>query len=423
MADYKVVDTEQLETDLTTVADSIRAKAGTEDKLAFPEGMKEAVDGLNTFTPPSSMALDPDEVYRTTRPKDWLPMPTPGDDEIYLLNLIPEGLDGAFTAQITFSGTCTVDFGNLVDGVFVAKETVTPTSGTKFFHTVYWDDYGDETSERERQYLVRIHGEGIDMVELLSTNLSLHSEAYICPVDAVVGMTVDFRTEAGAATTVDCATLRYVRFVGNGRMNYTNQYAYRYCGGLRSISSENPAKGTTMGYSFTECKSLLAISKNMFLTDVSYKNAFADGAFAVPADAKIRPTEVQYCWGGCASLTKIDGNQIDTSLCANFTGFVQGSSTLRIVTNLNISSMTTTASMFKNANIAKLTFAGETTPGGWTIDCSTCIMSHKALVNMINSLPTALSPATITITNNPGAAELTDEEIAIATARNWTVTI
>ena len=48
MTNYKVVDADQLDADLTTVADAIRAKAGTEDPLAFPEGWKKAVEGIAT---------------------------------------------------------------------------------------------------------------------------------------------------------------------------------------------------------------------------------------------------------------------------------------------------------------------------------------------------------------------------------------
>lgn len=48
MAEYKVVDAAQLDADLLTLADSIRAKAGVSGKLAFPDGMKAAVDGLET---------------------------------------------------------------------------------------------------------------------------------------------------------------------------------------------------------------------------------------------------------------------------------------------------------------------------------------------------------------------------------------
>lgn len=46
MADYVVVDKEQLESDLTTVADAIREKGGTTELFAFPQGMADAVNAL-----------------------------------------------------------------------------------------------------------------------------------------------------------------------------------------------------------------------------------------------------------------------------------------------------------------------------------------------------------------------------------------
>lgn len=43
---YKIVNAEQLDADLTSVADSIRAKAGKSGKLDFPSGFKRAVDEM-----------------------------------------------------------------------------------------------------------------------------------------------------------------------------------------------------------------------------------------------------------------------------------------------------------------------------------------------------------------------------------------
>jgi hypothetical protein len=74
-------------------------------------------------------------------------------------------------------------------------------------------------------------------------------------------------------------------------------------------------------------------------------------------------------------------------------------------------------------NLSRLVFEGETTPGGWTIDLSRTSLGHAALVEMIGSLPRATNTATITITNNPGAAELTADEIAVASGKNWTISI
>lgn len=48
MANYKAVDVDQLESDLTIVADAIREKGGTSEPLAFPNGMKEAVEAIQS---------------------------------------------------------------------------------------------------------------------------------------------------------------------------------------------------------------------------------------------------------------------------------------------------------------------------------------------------------------------------------------
>jgi hypothetical protein len=48
MAEYKIVDAKQLETDLTSVADTIRSKGGTSDALAWPEGFIAAIEDIET---------------------------------------------------------------------------------------------------------------------------------------------------------------------------------------------------------------------------------------------------------------------------------------------------------------------------------------------------------------------------------------
>lgn len=58
MSNYVVVDKEQLEADLTTVADSIREKSGTTEDLAFPLGMKEVVESIDTSKPEQEKTID-----------------------------------------------------------------------------------------------------------------------------------------------------------------------------------------------------------------------------------------------------------------------------------------------------------------------------------------------------------------------------
>lgn len=50
MATYKVVDADQLDSDLTSIGNKIRSKTGTTSLLAFPSGMISTLDTLKRFT-------------------------------------------------------------------------------------------------------------------------------------------------------------------------------------------------------------------------------------------------------------------------------------------------------------------------------------------------------------------------------------
>ena len=76
MATYKVVDAEQLNADMSSVADSIRTKGGTTDALAWPDGYKTAIDSIPsggdtpslqsksvTYTANGTNTITPDDGY------------------------------------------------------------------------------------------------------------------------------------------------------------------------------------------------------------------------------------------------------------------------------------------------------------------------------------------------------------------------
>lgn len=383
-----------------------------------PEDITVTAEGA---APPASEVLDPDEVYRTTRPADWLPMPTPGDDEIYLLGHIPSNLDGAFTATISTFSNCTIAIGNLADGAFVAKESITPTHNVRLYRTIYAADYGDETAEGYKQYLVRIKGD-FKRALCYPENDTVYGYGVPMLVDAVIGKEVDVRFGVNTTPRHNCEHLRYCRFVGNGALTSLSGFNYRSCSRLLSVSAEKEHTCTYMNYMFSGCKSLLAISGNMLISDATYNYTFYDAIVPILPKKHFQPTAVSYCFRGSIVLQTLDGQYFDTSQCTSFSNFAYNAQLCRLL-NLNISSATDVMSLVANTPLVELTFAGETTPGGWTIDAASSKMSHKALVNMINSLPTAAAAATITITGSPGASELTEAEIAVATAKNWTITI
>lgn len=74
MAEYKVVNTEKLDNDLKSVANSIRAKGGTTANLTFPEGFNSAIrsipqkggSGIIDVTELPTSGIDENAVYRLT---------------------------------------------------------------------------------------------------------------------------------------------------------------------------------------------------------------------------------------------------------------------------------------------------------------------------------------------------------------------
>ena len=50
MSTYKKVDADQLDADLTSVADAIRERAGTAEPLNFPDGFVSAVEGITDYS-------------------------------------------------------------------------------------------------------------------------------------------------------------------------------------------------------------------------------------------------------------------------------------------------------------------------------------------------------------------------------------
>ena len=68
MAYDKVVDSAVLEAGLTLVGDSIRAKGGTSAKLEFPNGMKAAVEAIDTRKPEQTKTATPSLSQQTIVP-------------------------------------------------------------------------------------------------------------------------------------------------------------------------------------------------------------------------------------------------------------------------------------------------------------------------------------------------------------------
>lgn len=374
------------------------------------------VAGGSGFTPPASEVLDPDEVYRVTRPADWLTMPMPGDNEMYLLGMIYDGIPAKFGLKAAYSssGSCFVEIGTLVNGVFTAKDSFSPATGVPYIYDIPAEEYGDETTEGDKQYMVRITGSGVSSLVFDRPSVGIVQNI----VDVVSGMRCALFFGSTSSSSDVVMSLRYLRFVGNGNPIQTQGLAGR-CQNLLSISCEKDFVTPYPSYSFVNCLSLMAISPTVGAT-VGTSTYQSCGLNRVPNPQK-PPTNLTNAYRE-SRITFIDGSTFGS--VTNMTSAFYTCSCLRQIVNLNISSLIAVDSTtFGYCNVLqRLTFAGENTPGGITLNLTQTVLSHDALIEMIESLPVATDAATITITGVPGASELTDAEIAVATEKNWTIT-
>ena len=379
MAIDKVVDSAVLDAGMVTVADAIRAKAGITDQLVWPEGFKTAVDGIQTGGGSISGPLDPVEVYNNTRPSDWLPMPTPAENEMYLLFHIHDGVSSLLSFTVTCTGNYTVALGTVSNGSFVQMSSTTVASKSKYEAELFADDYGYLTSDGMKQVMVKVSGTNI-----LTWEPSTHSKK-TSPSNFAGWSIIEISCNLPSGQKVACGNnqqtlalekLQYFTWIGKNEVtNMTSMF--NACYSLKAIPQLDTSAVTNMTSMFNACYALTAIPQ----LDTS------------------SVTNMGYMSISCFSLTTIP--QLDTS------------------------SVTSMSSMFQNC-YALTSIVLDNTVAGWAgydVSLKDCSLGHEAIVAFFDSLPTITSAKAITLTGNPGVSELTDAEKAIATGKGWTLTL
>ena len=476
MALDKVVDSAVLDAGMTVVADAIRAKAGITDQLVWPEGFKTAVDGIQTGGSGStSEPLDPVEVYNNTRPSDWLTMPTPAENEMYLLFHIPDGVSSLLAFTVTCTGNYTVALGTVSGGSFVASSSVDIASGSKYEAELFADDYGNLTSDGHKQVMVKVSG-----TDILTWDPSTHSKK-TSPSKFAGWNIIEISCNLPSGKKVACGNnqntlalkkLQYFTWIGKNAvtsMGYMFQNCYSLmavpqldtsavtnmsgmfntCDSLTAIPLLDTSAVTNMGYMFNNCDSLTAIPQldTSAVTDMSsmFNNCYS--LTAIPQLDTSAVTNVSYMFNNCNSLTAVQQldtsavtsmsymfqncyslmavPQLDTSAVTNMSYMFQNCYALTAIPQLDTSAVTNMGSMFNNC-YSLTSIALDNTVTGWDgydIALNECSLGHTAIVAFFNSLPTITSAKAITLTGNPGVSELTDAEKAIATEKGWTLTL
>ena len=375
----------------------------------------------------SGAPLDPVEVYNTTRPSDWLPMPTPADNEMYLLFHIPDGVSSLLAFTVTCTGNYTVALGTVSGGSFVASSSVDIASGSKYEAELFADDYGNLTSDGHKQVMVKVSGTNI-----LTWAPSTHSKK-TSPANFAGWNIVEISCNLPSGTSVACGSstgnmalrkLRYFAWYGNNAVTNMNSM-FNYCYSLTAIPQMDTSAVTNMNRMFNYCYSLTAIPQmdTSAVTDMSYMFTYCHSLTAIPQMYTSAVTNMTNMFNECPSLTAIP--QLDTSAVTNMSYMFTYCYSLTAIPQLDTSAVTNMNRMFNGCN-SLTSIAFDNTVTGWAgyaVSLKDCSLSHAAIVAFFNSLPTITSAQAITLTGNPGVSELTDTEKAIATGKGWTLTL
>ena len=399
----------------------------------------------------TSDPLDPVEVYNTTRPSDWLPMPTPADNEMYLLFHIPNGVSSLLAFTVTCTGNYTVALGSVSDGAFVQMSSTTVASGSKYEAELFADDYGNLTSDGHKQVMVKVSG-----TDILTWAPSTHSKK-TSPSNFAGWNIVEISCRLPSGTGVKCGNnnmylvlrkLRYFAWYGNNAVtNMTNMFnsccsltaipqldtsavtkmgfMFNACSSLRAVPQMDTSAVTNMSYMFDTCCTLTAIPQmdTSAVTNMGYMFHCCYSLKAIPQMDTSTVTNMSYMFNNCYSLTAVP--QMDTSAVTNMDYMFSGCSSLTAIPQLDTSAVTNMTNTFNSCYyLTAIAFNASVTGwAGYAVSLQDCSLSHAAIVAFFNSLPRITSAKAITLKGNPGVSELTNAEKAIATGKSWTLTL
>ena len=196
-----------------------------------------------------------------------------------------------------------------------------------------------------------------------------------------------------------CSSLTYIPLLDTSKVTNMS-YMFNSCSSLTSIPLLNTGNVTSMNDMFISCSSLTSI----------------------PSLDTSKVTTMSEMFNGCSSLTSIP--QLDTIKVKNMSRMVFGCSSLTSISLLDTSNVTDMSYFFGYGNMNKLTYLGgfknlSISVASYFLDnCPN--LTVESLMNVINNLAT-VSGKTLKF-GSTNLNKLTAEQIAIATAKGWTLT-
>ena len=433
----------------------------TADKLAYLEGTKAAIREaisargveLSESAPfreyaerigeiggsGSSMPPDPAEVYASQRPSDWLTMPVPQDNEMYILLHVLDRIEGQElyqpTGRIYFSVSCTgsytVEKGTVTDGAFVPDgAAASVASGGVYKGEFTAGDCYSRTSDGMGQVMFRVRGGDILSWETSGPDESSGFATWniveiACRLPSATRMGCGHSRWEEAALT----SLRYFAWYGPNAMTDMTGMCCR-CRSLQAILALDTSKVTNMTEAFFWCSSLIALPAldTSKLTNMHGIFRECHSLYAVPELNTSGVGDMAYAFYNCYSLRYL--NWLDTWSCTTLECGFYGCHALRGIRPICVTGYPVEGG-FNGAfvmcrSLQHLEFSGESQPTDWSGDdiyLGDSPIFYPDLIALINSLPTVsgTSPGQriLQLDAIPGTLELTQEDEQLALSKGW----
>lgn len=417
------------------LADAITSKGVETSKDDTFKNMVKNISKIEEKAKPITYMVDPETVYTNTRPTDWLPMPTPEDNEIYMLFHIPNGFFSLLSFMVTCTGDYKIEFGTMKDGEFVpdASKEQSVESGEIFQTKLYSEDFGNLTSDQFAQCMIKISGTDIltfepqkhDDIATTSRHRCWNVVEIVCRLPS--GSQFVCGSSGGLVTAF--TKLRYFRWFGPNELRST-ETMFDYCESLTAVRELDTSKSTNCKSMFQNCYQLQAVP-NLDTSKATDFTSMFYNCYSIPTIPTLEmslATSINSMFYGCTGLRCVP--PMNTVKATSMSNIFNNALSLMIVESIDITKMTTTSNIFPlcyNLQKARLVSSEEEPISAGNIDLKDCItMSHKALVEFLNNLPAVRTTRNLTLpysntSPTSGLAQLTDEEIAIATNKGWNV--
>lgn len=225
-----------------------------------------------------------------------------------------------------------------------------------------------------------------------------------------------------------CVNLSYLPHLNTDNV-IDMTYMFQKCSSLTKVSLSNTGKITNMQWMFQNCSSLQTIS-GLNTSNVTNMYGMFDGCSSlttIPSIDTSNVTNMYSLFNLCSNLITIP--EIDTSKVTNVSSMFSNCYNLESLPLLDFSSVTTASYIFGWSNYNKLTDIGgfknlKISITSYFLDyCPN--LTIESLMNVINNLydltANGLSGKSLKF-GSTNLNKLTTEQVAIATAKGWTLT-